>query len=76
MCGQIHAVVRNPEKLEGDGVVDKAFSFDQLRQCVSDCDVVLAVTPHTPETENVMTPPLQVHITHSRAHPDALDVEK
>jgi phosphoglycerate dehydrogenase-like enzyme len=51
---QIHALRRHPAKSAGDGLVDRLFGMDQLRDMLAGVDVLLCAAPLTRETHHLI----------------------
>lgn len=52
---KIYATRRNPEKSEGDSIVDRMFATSDLYSMLREADVVLAAAPLTPETKHMLS---------------------
>jgi len=52
---KIHALRRNPAKSAADPLLDRVFAPDQLRDMLSQIDVLLCSAPLTPETQHMIS---------------------
>jgi len=52
---KIHALRRNPAKSTADPLLDRVFAPDQLRDMLSQIDVLLCSAPLTPETQHMIS---------------------
>lgn len=51
---RVLALRRNPAKSVDDGIADKVFGQDQLKDMVKECDFVICAAPDTPETRGMI----------------------
>jgi phosphoglycerate dehydrogenase-like enzyme len=54
---KIYATRRKPELSAGDAILDRAFALTQLKEMLSEADVVVAAAPLTPETRHMLSDP-------------------
>lgn len=54
---KIYAIRRNPERSQGDPMIDRMFATADLREMLAEVDVVLAAAPLTRETRHMLSKP-------------------
>jgi phosphoglycerate dehydrogenase-like enzyme len=50
---RVIATRRRPERAVNDTILDRAFAATELHAMLSECDVVVAAAPHTPDTHHM-----------------------